>query len=274
MAGNENWHIGLAALRHPESVEEGLNKIADTMQQAARQGVQVVCFPETYLPGLRGSDAELPPPDQGVQERALERVRQLAAQVGVAAIVGLEWSTDLGLHNRAYVLSAQGEVLGYQTKNQITPGGESEHYVPDGHRQIFEVDGVRFGIVICHEGWRYPETVRWAAVRGARIVFQPQWTGSDRKGRTLERWGESFYEKAMICRTQENSIYFASVNTAMRYQNSATCLVDPSGACAAWVPYGKETLLICDVDLAKADLFYARRYDPALYPSAPPIEPS
>jgi predicted amidohydrolase len=274
MAENESWRIGLAALRHPQSVEEGLFKIGGALHEAARQKVRIVCFPETYLPGLRGVDVELPPPDQRVQENALERIRQLAAQAEVAAIVGLEWIGDLGLHNRAYVISGQGETLGYQTKNQITPGGESEYYVPDGRRQVFEADGVRFGIVICHEGWRYPETVRWAAVRGARIVFQPQWTGSDRQGRTLERWGESFYEKAMICRTQENSIYFASVNTAMRHQNSATCLVDPSGACAAWVPYGEEELLVCDVDLAKADLFYARRYDPALYPAEPVIEPS
>ena len=33
-------------------------------------------------------------------------------------------------------------------------------------------------------------------------------------------WGDSFYEKAMVCRAEENTIYFASVNTAMRFQNS------------------------------------------------------
>ena len=113
-----------------------------------------------------------------------------------------------------------------QTKNQITPGGESEHYVPDGKRQMFQIDDLTFGIVICHEGWRYPETVRWAATRGAQIVFQPQVTGGDDRGRVLEHWGESFYEMAMVCRAQENSVYFASVNQAMRYQNSATSLID------------------------------------------------
>ena len=40
---------------------------------------------------------------------------------------------------------------------------------------------MKFGVAICHEGWRYPETVRWAASRGARIVFHPQHTGSDRR---------------------------------------------------------------------------------------------
>jgi hypothetical protein len=30
-----------------------------------------------------------------------------------------------------------------------------------------------FGVTICYEGFRYPETVRWAARRGAHIVFHP-----------------------------------------------------------------------------------------------------
>jgi predicted amidohydrolase len=30
-----------------------------------------------------------------------------------------------------------------------------------------------FSVVICHEGFRYPETVRWAVRRGAQLVFHP-----------------------------------------------------------------------------------------------------
>jgi predicted amidohydrolase len=38
---------------------------------------------------------------------------------------------------------------------------------------MFQAGPLTFGIVICHEGWRYPETVRWAARRGAHVVFHP-----------------------------------------------------------------------------------------------------
>ena len=94
----------------------------------------------------------------------------------------MEWLTGRGLENRAFVIAPDGSLLGHQTKNQITPGGESEHYVPDGRRRLFRIDDLTFGIAICHEAWRYPETVRWAAVRGAQVVFQPQMTGSRRPG--------------------------------------------------------------------------------------------
>jgi predicted amidohydrolase len=133
------------------------------------------------------------------------------------------------------------------------------------------VDGVPFGITICHEGWRYPEAVRWSAARGARLVFHPQLTGSDRTGPTIARWGDPsspYYEKAMVARGVENTIYFASVNYAMRYQDSATTLIGPDGECLAHVPYGAERLLVYDVDLSRATGFCARRYNPAFYPSA------
>lgn len=258
--------IGLAPLKQPNSVLHGVERIDGVLARCAAENVAIACFPEAFLPGLRGASFDLPPVDQGVMEEALKRLRAACRAHRVAAIVGLEWVSELGLENRAVVISAAGRVLGYQTKNQITPGGESRNYVPDGKRRIFRTAGTVFGITICHEGWRYPETVRWPAVRGARIVFQPQVTGSDKQGKTLTTWGDSMYEKAMQCRAAENGIYFASVNQAMRYQNSATSLIDPQGNLLAHVPYGKEDLLIADLDLTRATRFYARRYKPELYP--------
>jgi predicted amidohydrolase len=125
---------------------------------------------------------------------------------------------------------------------------------------------VKIGIVICHEGWRYQETVRWAAVRGAKIIFQPQVTGHDQPGETVSKpWGESFYEMAMQCRAQENTVWFVSVNTAMTRQNSATSLIDPKGNLMKYVPRGQETVLVADLDLAAATLFYAKHFRPDLY---------
>ncbi|MBI4624561.1 MAG: carbon-nitrogen hydrolase family protein [Verrucomicrobia bacterium] len=280
--------IGLAALKHPDDIPAGVGKIKQVIADAGRQQVDIVCFSETYLPGLRGGEA-LPPPNQPVLESALREVQAACRENRVAAIVGMEWVTHRGLENRAFVIDASGEVLGHQTKDQITPGGEERNYVPEGTRRMFKVKGVPFGIVICHEGWRFPETVRWATVRGAKIIFQPQVTGGDKErppgssngslvkfsavaGAAAERperaeaWGKSYYEMAMILRAKENSVYFASVNQAMRSQNSATSLIDPDGKLLKWIPYGEEGLLVADLDLRKATGFYAARYRPEFYP--------
>jgi predicted amidohydrolase len=260
--------IALAAARNATSIEERLSTVERFLAEAGQRGVAVVCFSESYIPGLRGQDFSVPSPDQRRQELALERIRAAARRNGVAAVIGMEWESPAGLHNVAFVISRAGEILGFQAKNQIPPE-EEPFYVPAGGRRLFEVDGVPFGITICHEGWRYPESVRWAAVRGAQLVFHPHLTGSDESGVTLEHWGDPsapYYEKAMIARSVENSIYFASVNCAMRFQESATSLLGPNGACLAFVPYGQEQLLVHDLDLSQATGFYARRFNPAFYP--------
>ena len=261
--------IGLAALKRGDNIPASVAKIKTTLAECAEKKVEIVCFPETYLPGLRGggNDASLPPPDQSAMAQALADIRDACRQHGVAAIVGMEWVSPRGLENRAFVIDTDGTLLGHQTKDQITPGGESRNYVPEGTRRMFEIKGVPFGVVICHEGWRYPETVRWAAVRGAKIVFQPQVTGGDQsRASRPPTWGDSYYEKAMILRSKENSIFFASVNETMRRQNSATSLIDPDGNLVAHIPYGEEGLLVADLDLAKATGFYASRYRPEYYP--------
>jgi predicted amidohydrolase len=266
--GNASLRIGLATAPNAPTVEARLETAERFIAEAAAQHVAIACFPEAYIPGLRGFDFPVPPPDQYRQQAALETICSAAARYGVAVIMGMEWETETGLHNVAFVISRDGEVQGYQAKNQI-PLEEAPYYMPDGGRRIFEIDGVPFGIAICHEGWRYPETVRWAARRGAKIVFHPQLTGSDTTGPTLTRWGDPdapYYEKAMLMRGIENTVFFASVNYAFRYQESATTLIGPEGECLAHLPYGEEGLLVCDLDLSRATGVIANLFNPALYP--------
>ena len=145
--------IGLAAARNAPSVEERLETARRFLAEAAARGVAIVCFPETYIPGLRAFDFAVPAPDQRRQEAALEEIRAAARQHGVAVVMGMEWESPAGLHNVAFVVSRAGEVMGYQAKNQI-PIEEEPFYVPDGRRRLFEVDAVPFGISLWHEGWR------------------------------------------------------------------------------------------------------------------------
>jgi predicted amidohydrolase len=259
--------IGLATPRVAATRADALATIERFLAEAAARGAAIVCFPETYLPGYRGLDFAPPPLDQAAQENALRAVQDLARAHRVATIMPMEWSSPAGLLNLAFVVDADGTLQGCQTKNQIAPEEEAT-YVPGNARRLFAVAGVPFGIVICHEGWRYPETVRWAARRGARVVFHPHLHGSDHTGAVPRAWGglsAPYFEQAMIARAMENVVYFASVNFALRYPETATSLIAPDGACVAHTPYGEEGLLVVDLDLAAATGLYARRYTPERY---------
>jgi predicted amidohydrolase len=256
--------VGLASPRVATSLEDGLDRIDRLLGDASARGAEIVCFPEAYLPGLRGQDFEVLPFDRARQEEALQAVARCARTHAVATILGMERLATTGRQIVAYVIDAQGEIQGYQTKNQLDPT-EDQFYVPGTSRRLFEINGIKFGIAICHEGWRYPETVRWAAVRGARIVFHPQHTGNEKAGIGLTSWGAAenpYYEKAMMMRSRENTIYFASVNYALRFQESATSLIAPSGECQAHLPYGQEGVLVQSLDLEAATGLLARRYAP------------
>ena len=259
--------IALASPRIASSVEEGLDKIKQCLSEAAAQGAEIVCFPEAYLPGLRGQDFEVLPFDQTQQKRVLQAVSRWARTYKVATILGMERLISTGRQIVAVVIDPRGQIQGYQTKNQLAPT-EDKFYVPGNTRQLFEINGLKFGVVICHEGWRYPETVRWAAVRGAKIVFHPHHTGSDKTGVHPTQWGAAdgpYYEKAMMCRSVENTIYFASVNYALRYQESATSLIGPSGECQAYLPYGQEGVLVQAINREAATGLLASRYAPERY---------
>jgi hypothetical protein len=69
----------------------------------------------------------------------------------------------------------------------------------------------------------------------------------------------------MMCRGLENTVYFASVNYAFRYQESATTLIGPEGECVAHLPYGEEGVLVQAIDPAAATGLIASRYAPERY---------
>lgn len=259
--------IALASPPFPGSINSALLQLEILTEQAAAQQAVIICFPETYIPGYPMPGFE---PEQGSPEKmeaALKKVCEIAAQNNIAIIIPMDLYAPEGMYNVAYVISAQGKVLGYQTKNQLDPS-EDKTWLPGTERRLFEVNGLKFGITICHEGFRYPESVRWAARNGAHVVFHPHFAGSDTAGTTPTEWGSmsnTYYEKAMMMRALENTIYFASVNNAIRYPDSASSVIAPDGSCLGYQQYGVPGVLVVDIDLSLATGYLAKRFKPALY---------
>ncbi len=231
------------------------------MREAGERGAQIVCFPECYVPGYRWPGTELPPPDPVFLERAWAAVSACAARSQIAVVLGTERTTTRGLQISALVINPDGTVEGWQDKVQLDPSEECT-FTPGEGRQIFHAGPIAFGIVICHEGWRYPETVRWAARRGARIIFHPHAhvaePGSYRPTVFADP-ANTFHEKAMLCRAAENSCWFASVNAASEGSGTTSAVIRPDGTVQCYQPYGVEGLLITDIDLSLATGLLAAR---------------
>ena len=120
-----------------------------------------------------------------------------------------------------------------------------------------------FGIAICHEGWRYPETVRWAARHGAQVVFHPHLHEAEAGGFAPTTFGDpanTFHEKALLCRAAENTCYVASVNYASAGSATSSAVVRPDGTLLGYQPYGAEGVFVATLELAAATGALARRY--------------
>jgi predicted amidohydrolase len=193
----------------------------------------------------------------------MDQVAQAGRRAGIVTVVGTERITPAGREIVSVVLGADGRRIGDQPKSQIDPA-EEEHYVPGSGRQVFSVDGLTFGIAICHEAFRYPETVRALTLGGAQLVVVPQYVTTV-DGSLPANWcapGSPYNEKALMCRAIENTVYVAASNFAGADQGSASCVIDPGGALVAQVPYGRVGLAVADIDLDRADGRMARRYAP------------
>lgn len=259
--------VALASPPFPKSLNDGLYWLEKLVKEAAVQTAEIICFPESFLPGYPGMG--YPEQDRSPEslKAALDRVCTIAAENSMAIIVPMDWHGPNGLLNIAYVVSGDGELLGYQSKNQLDPS-EDRIWVPGTERNIFEWNGVKFGITICHEGFRYPESVRWAARHEAKVVFHPHFTGSNTDGVKLTEWAgknNPYYEKAMMVRAMENTIYFASSNFASLYAESASSIISPDGTCIAHETYGRTGVVIADIDPELATGLLAKRFNPAQY---------
>jgi predicted amidohydrolase len=160
-------------------------------------------------------------------------------------------------------LGADGTRLGEQAKTQIDPS-EERWYAPGTGRGVFQVDGLTFGVAICHEAFRYPEISRSLVLDGAQVIFVPHFVITD-DGSLPTRWCDAsnpYNEKALLMRALENTVYVATSNVAGPDQGSLTCIIAPDGTLVASVDYGQVGVIAATIELDRADRRLALRWAP------------
>jgi predicted amidohydrolase len=254
--------IALANLPSPATPGESVTLAEQAIARASIERADIIGFPECFVPGYRGMGKSVPPPDPVFLERAWSVIAAAAAKAHLAVVLGTERVVDDALLITALVINRDGTIAGWQDKCQLDPSEEST-YAPGSARQIFTAGPLTFGIAICHEGWRYPETVRWAARRGAHIVFHPHFHEAEPGGYRPSSFADpanSFHEKAVLCRAAENTCFVATVNCASAGSPSTSAVVRPDGTLMSYQPYGKPGLLIADIDITEATGLLASRW--------------
>jgi len=257
--------IALANIPFPSTAAESVARAKNAIADAGAAHADIICFPECFVPGYRTEGKNVAPPDRAFLERAWADIAAAAGSANVGVVLGTERFVGAELKISALVINRDGTMAGFQDKVQIDPS-EEKTYTAGSGRRVFHAGDLTFGVSICHEGWRYPETFRWAARRGAQLVFHPHFHEAEPgsyKPTTFGDAANTFHEKAVLCRAAENTCFVATVNCASDGSPTTSAFVRPDGTLLCYHPYGQPGLLIADIDTAAATRLLASRFKPA-----------
>lgn len=245
--------LGLAQVRQTNHFETNAEVIRQYIEKACEAGVEILCFPEAQTVGYR---ADISSPETPVPVEKLEELHQTVAarcgELGMACILGTEIPLESDPHegkpyNSVVVISEDGCILGTHHKNKLTPL-DAMAYTAGTTFENFMLHGVNVGIVICFEGFRFPETTREVVRNGAQLVFHPQ-NNTTRPN----DWKIPIHHSMIVTRAAENTIWFASCNACLvPHQNCCSMIVTPDGRIHAQSELKEEELLVADIDIDKA----------------------
>ncbi len=244
--------IGLAQTRQTNDFAANSETIFRFLDQAATAGVQILCFPEAQTVGYRADISEADTPVPVDELRVLhQRVADRCEELGMACILGTEIPLEADPHggkpyNSVLVISEGGTILGAHHKTRLTPL-DAVAYSAGETFETFELFGVTVGVVICFEGFRFPETTRECVRQGAQLVFHPQ-NNTTRPN----DWKIPIHHAMIVTRAAENTVWFASCNACLGHQNSRSMIVAPDGQVQAQSNLKREELIVADIDIDRA----------------------
>lgn len=245
----ETIKIGAAQIPQTTDIQQNLVAALGAIEQAAGQGVELLCLPETHLAGYRvGLSCPDAPCDARALDQALAEIAEACRLHRIGAIVGTETPNgDDKPFNSAVVIDDQGRQLAVHHKTRLTPG-DAQGYSPGTEETLFECKGILMGVVICFEGFRFPETVRSLARAGAQVVFHPQF---NHVLPNME-WKLPVHEALLTARAAENTVYLVSANMCHPRNNCRSLIIGPDGLVIQASELGEEGLLAAVIDPGRA----------------------
>ena len=148
------------------------DRIIAAANEAVARGARVLLTPELSLTGYPPEDLLLRDAFHAGCERALASLCEATASLDLHLLVGHPRRREGRRYNGASLLH-RGRVIGEYNKHDLPNYDvfdEERYFEPDNRPLVFEVDGVRFGVLICEDFW-YRYAPECAQAAGAQVVL-------------------------------------------------------------------------------------------------------
>ena len=197
-----------------------LEKMMAQVKLAARQGADIIVFPELALSGYECDEegTRLMKPCKMHEEAAeivpgpsTNEMAKLAKELGVYVIFGMPEldKADPKVRYIAAAIVAPEGVLGTYRKLHLAPPPsfrEDSCFTPGNEIPVWETKFGLVGVVICYDFFFFPELSRILALKGARLVINVSASPSFEPGKC------ELFTRQTGAMASENFIYTASAN--------------------------------------------------------------
>ena len=240
-------------------------RIIAAANEAVARGARVLLTPELSLSGYPPEDLLLREAFHAGCERALATLCEATAALELHLVVGHPQLREGRRYNCASVVH-RGRVLGCYGKHDLPNYDvfdEERYFEPDNRPLVFEVEGVRFGVLICEDFWyRYaPECAQAAGAQAILVLnaspfhMDKQHVRIDVARENVSRLGLPMLAANLV--GGQDELVFDGLSFAL----------DAGGELRAQAPAFREDLLVIEVDGTQPPRFAAGAIQPT-----PPLE--
>lgn len=197
-----------------------VKRAKDLLKDAESGHVDVLVLPEMANSGYYfDSYDEVKRSSEKIPTGPLSRELIKWSRKGHLVVAGINESAEDGLYNSAANM-ANGVHLGTYRKHHLF-GPEKEWFLNGAPEpEVFRYVNLLFSVVICFE-WNFPDRIRSAATRGAKLILHPVNSSN-------YRWRD-----AMKAIANDNGVFTASANRVGKEDDCTfsgeSSIIDPNG---------------------------------------------
>lgn len=244
--------IALIQQKVSTSKEKNILRSIKAITKAAKQGAQLVVFPElSFLPFFpqKPADPHAFELAETIPGPTTEIFSKVAKELGLVIVINLYERKGKNVYDSSPVIDATGQIVGLGRMVHIMEGPgfhEKEYYCPGNKTKlVFPTKVGRVGIAICYDR-HFPEYMRILALQKAEVVVVPQ-------AGIKNEWPKGIFEAELQVAAFQNGYYAALANRVgqERELNFAgeSFIVDPFGQVIARAPADEESILLADCNL-------------------------
>jgi predicted amidohydrolase len=231
-----------------DSIERNGAQICQRMQQAEKEGADIVHFPECALSGYAGKDFDsFDGFDWALLRRETQKIMALAGKLGLWVALGSshQLTAPNKPHNSLYLIGPGGKIVDRYDK-RFCMSDDLPHYTPGSRFVTFTVNGVECGLLICFDV-RFPELYRELYKRKVNCVLQ-SFYNARQKGPSVHA---HIMRQTMQCRAATNHFWVSMTNSSGRYSTYPSCFIQPDGVIVRQLRQNQAGSMVNIVDLNK-----------------------